>query len=91
MGRKKVCPVWVEGDGVFPGGGHRCTTRTLRGSRFCNEHDALYEIQLRPCNGEAHQPGVDYDHCMVCAPRWGEMEILVRKPDVDTSEIKEIK
>lgn len=23
------------------------------------------------CNGEAHQPGIDYDHCGVCMPSWG--------------------
>jgi len=25
----------------------------------------------RPCTGQAHQPGVDQDHCGVCMPRWG--------------------
>jgi hypothetical protein len=27
------------------------------------------------CNGEAHKREVDYDHCMVCMPWWGEYPI----------------
>ena len=28
---------------------------------------------LIKCDGEAHNPGVDIDHCMRCAPRWGQV------------------
>ncbi len=30
--------------------------------------------RMIPCTGQAHKPGVDQDHCMVCLPRWGEVE-----------------
>ncbi len=30
--------------------------------------------RMIPCTGQAHQPDVVQDHCMVCMPRWGEVE-----------------
>jgi hypothetical protein len=66
MARKKRCKVY------------KCEAKTLRGKPMCKEHDEMYVIELRPCNGEAHgNPFID--HCMVCMPRWGEMEVLVEK------------
>lgn len=35
-----------------------------------------FVVAERPCNGEAHQFGVDVDHCMVCLPNWGRVEYL---------------
>src|ERR1700760_3235769 len=32
--------------------------------------------RMIPCPGEAHQNPIGYDHCMVCLPRWGEIEEL---------------
>jgi hypothetical protein len=28
-----------------------------------------------PCFGQAHQPGVDQDHCMCCLPEWGQIMV----------------
>jgi hypothetical protein len=38
-----------------------------------------FDIVIKPCTGEAHRPEVGgmIDHCMVCAPRWGDVEVLV--------------
>lgn len=31
---------------------------------------------LVPCHGEAHKPGSMADHCWVCMPRWGLVEVM---------------
>jgi hypothetical protein len=31
------------------------------------------QAKIIMCNGEAHQPGIDYDHCMICLPFWGKI------------------
>ena len=38
--------------------------------------------RLVPCDGEAHS-NAHIDHCMQCAPRWGEVEIPERFATLD--------
>jgi len=68
MARKKPpCPITTHLG--------RCKEKTMRGSHFCKKHAALVTTELVPCTGEAHSnPYID--HCMMCAPRWGQREVL---------------
>jgi hypothetical protein len=73
--RKPLCPVYDQDTGDP---NHRCNKKTKRGSKFCPEHDLTHEVVFIPCTGEAH--GNPYiDHCMLCAPRWGQMEVMQLK------------
>ncbi len=55
------------------------STSRLRHYGFCKQHAETHEAQWEKCNGEAHKPGVDQDHCGVCMPWWGEYPIAVLK------------
>lgn len=39
----------------------------------------MYDVEWVECNGQAHQPGVDQDHCMVCMPHWAKYPVPVLK------------
>ena len=80
--KRKVCPIRINGE--------RCQEKTLRGSIFCKKHDGLVTTALIECTGEAHSnPYID--HCMMCAPRWGQREILVPKPGACAHKFKEFR
>lgn len=64
------------------GGSHRCDSKIKPGTPFCKEHFETHKLVQVECTGEAHQPGVDYDHCMVCAPHWGRYPVAVTKDAV---------
>lgn len=46
-----------------------------RNSKTTKKALPKYTFHLVPCPGEAHQPGVFQDYCMLCAPLWGEVAI----------------
>jgi hypothetical protein len=53
-----------------------CKERGALARRVQSILRAHFHIVEKPCNGEAHRnPFID--HCMVCAPRWGVVEVLV--------------
>lgn len=69
MSRKKPpCPIKDVNE-------EYCKNKTMNGSHFCKKHAQFVTTELIPCTGEAHSnPYID--HCMMCAPRWGQREVL---------------
>lgn len=83
MAKRKRCKVYIETveriDGiksVSVSSRHRCEGKIKRGTPFCKEHFETHRLVGVKCNGENHPYG---DHCMICAPFWGEYPVAVPK------------
>ena len=59
-----------------------CLERPMNSVQLCRAHNQTHIVEERPCNGEAHRPEVAgcIDHCMVCMPNWGVIDVAVPRP-----------